>query len=181
MPPKDRDRLIRFLAIAGSSASDGEALAALRQAVKLCGAHGLELHVALASAGTAVLDMRRLAELEADAFRRGVASAGADREAAYQRGLREGAAQPGPRYGYGTPGGPGSAAYAAQMAANQGPLGVRTWQDAAAELLGRAQGQLGQKASDFVSGLLARGFATLTVKQDAWLRDLCARFGVAPW
>ena len=59
--------------------------------------------------------------------------------------------------------------------------GVRLggWQEVASELLARPGGLLRPKDHDFVAGLLLRGYDNLTVKQDAWLRDLAERAGLS--
>ena len=142
MTAKDRDLLVRFVAIAGQADNDGEAINALRHAVRLAAANGLELAPALASAGAAIIDMTRLAHLEADAFKRGHA--------------------------------------AAQDEACQRAATARSWQDAVQDLQPFLPA-MNAKSASFVSSLLGRGYSSLTIKQDAWLRDLCSRFGVAPW
>lgn len=57
----------------------------------------------------------------------------------------------------------------------------RTWRHAAGECLGQAAKMRGTKETDFVQGLLAKGWASLTAKQEVWLRDICARCGVEAW
>lgn len=57
----------------------------------------------------------------------------------------------------------------------------RTWRHAAGECLGQAAKMRGTKETDFVQGLLVKGWRQLTDKQETWLRDICARCGVEAW
>ena len=86
LEPKQRERLARFLTIAAQTAHDGEALNALRQAVKLCVAAKLSLPEALEARVVTKPDPER---------EKAVALAG------YERGWREGEATEGaqPRRG----------------------------------------------------------------------------------
>lgn len=121
LDPKQRNRLIRFLEIAGQSAAEGEALAALRQAWKLVQSQNLALHEALAQAGKEMLDVQRLAGLEMAAFQRGRAQGqqeGAALQATaaraeYDKGFAEGKRQ-------------GALAQASQMQAAKDAQGGQT-------------------------------------------------------
>jgi hypothetical protein len=78
----DQRRLEQLLALAGSSQFDGEALNALRAAVRLAAGTGVTLLEALRASAAAQLDMARITALEKDAFRRG-----------YQKAVEDGGAQ----------------------------------------------------------------------------------------
>jgi hypothetical protein len=80
--PADRRRLEQLVALAGSSAFDGEAVNALRAACRLAAGNGLDLLEALRASAAAQLDMVRIATLERDAFERG-----------FRKGIEEGGAQ----------------------------------------------------------------------------------------
>jgi hypothetical protein len=167
---KARERLIRFVAIAATSNADGEALAALRQAVKLASASGLDLPTALAEAGRAAIDVARLAQLEQDAFRRGVASATRPLQDEYDRGFKAGAAQA-----------TGPAPPPPPQPPPSAPSGPQvSWKAAAQAVLVHYPACIrGPKESDFIDGLLKKGWAKLTEKQADWLRDICARAGLS--
>jgi hypothetical protein len=58
----------------------------------------------------------------------------------------------------------------------------RRWSTVAQEILTtRADRLRGPKEVEFVRGLLARGYYTLTEKQRLWLADCANRCRVAPW
>jgi hypothetical protein len=80
--PADRRRLEQLVALAGSSAFDGEAVNALRAACRLAAGNGLDLLEALRVSAAAQLDMARITALEQDAYRRG-----------YQKAVEDGGAQ----------------------------------------------------------------------------------------
>jgi len=55
-----------------------------------------------------------------------------------------------------------------------------SWQAVAQEILDQHQNCLrGSRELDFVSSLLARGWASLTPAQENWLRDIAARAGLS--
>jgi hypothetical protein len=130
-------------------------------------------------ASTALLDTERLAQLEAEAYRRGqvkgveigTAAAGdinalkaqarADISHAYEMGFRHGRAGAG----------------GAQAAAAPG----RSWRDAALELNALPTGRVYDSAARFIADILAKRWRTLTQKQEGWLRALCDEYGVVPW
>jgi hypothetical protein len=67
----DQRRLEQLLALAGSSQFDGEALNALRAAVRLAAGTGMTLPEALRVSVGTQLDLQRIAVLEKDAYERG--------------------------------------------------------------------------------------------------------------
>jgi hypothetical protein len=66
-----KSRIEQLLLLAGSSTFDGEALNALRAAVRLASANGQSLLEALRANTAMQLDVQRLAALEKDAYERG--------------------------------------------------------------------------------------------------------------
>ena len=78
----DQRRLEQLLALAGSSQFDGEALNALRAAVRLAAGTGMTLPEALRVSVGTQLDLQRIAVLEKDAYERG-----------FRKGVEEGGAQ----------------------------------------------------------------------------------------
>jgi hypothetical protein len=62
----------------------------------------------------------------------------------------------------------------------QPPPGPRTWRVVADELLIGHYAALRESEVDFVTGMLARGYAP-SIKQAAWLGKICRRCGVPIW
>lgn len=169
LEPKQRDRLVRFLAIAGQSSSDGEAINALRQAVKLAQGAGLSLPDALASAGTAMMDVARLARLESEAFARGE-QAGIDKakvsavdlQLAYERGFAAGRNN-----------GATTAPHAATSSNH-----TSSWQTFAHECLKRPD-IMTKWEIDFCTNFITRGWNTPTPKQQLVFHRISSKCGVA--
>ena len=178
-----QSRLERFIAVAGSSTFDGEAVNALRAATKLCAGEGITLLDALRGTAVAVLDLKRMAMMEEQAYQRGLAEGrrqGADEitrlkanaaAAQYQNpyaglGAQQQQAYQNTAYGSGL----GQQGMGAQQA--------RHWREVAKELLADRAPMLRKRETEFLQSIIARGFPTLTEKQQGWLDALADRCGV---
>ena len=172
LKPEAQARLERFIAVAGSSKFDGEAVNALRAAIKLCQGEGMMLLDALRGTAVAVLDLKRMAMLEEQAYQRGLAEGrrqGADEiQRAQANAWQQRAAQAQDPY----------AGLGAQQQAYQAVQG-RPWRDVAKDLLHYYASGLRPRETEFLQSIIARGFPTLTEKQQGWLDALADRCGVA--